>query len=80
MAAIYTHTKVERLLEAVFSLRAVSKLYHESWLPLKSHLCGGGIEYLQRNPTSRKRRQKGNPVSNETVRYGLKFCGTWTRE
>jgi hypothetical protein len=26
---------------------------------------------------SRKRRQEGNPVSNETVRYGLKFCGTW---
>jgi hypothetical protein len=29
---------------------------------------------LNRSPASRKRRQKGNPVSNETVRYGLKFC------
>jgi hypothetical protein len=37
--------------------------------------CGGGLEY-----GSRKRRQKGNPVSNERVRYGLKFCGIWTRE
>jgi hypothetical protein len=24
--------------------------------------CGGGLEYLHRSPTSRKRRQKGNPV------------------
>jgi hypothetical protein len=32
------------------------------------------------SPASRKRRQKGNPVSNETVKYGLKFYGTWTRE
>jgi hypothetical protein len=44
-------------------------------------MCGnppyeGGTEYLHRSPASRKRRQKGNPVWNQTVRYGLKFCGT----
>jgi hypothetical protein len=26
------------------------------------------------------RRQKEKPVSNETVRYRLNFCGTWTQE
>jgi hypothetical protein len=39
-------------------------------------LRGGRIEYLRRSPASRKRRQKGNLVSNDTVRYGLMFCGT----
>jgi hypothetical protein len=24
--------------------------------------CGGGVEYLHRNPASRRRRRKGNPV------------------
>jgi hypothetical protein len=42
--------------------------------------CGGGLEYLHRSPACRKRRQKGNRVSNEAVRYSLKFCATWTRE
>jgi hypothetical protein len=44
------------------------------------YLCGGGIEYLNCSPSSHKRRQKGNPVSNETVRYCSKFCGSWTRK
>jgi hypothetical protein len=29
---------------------------------LNSDPCGGGLEYLHRNPVSRKGRQKGNPV------------------
>jgi hypothetical protein len=29
---------------------------------IQSFLCGGGLEYLHRNPASRKRRRKGNPV------------------
>jgi hypothetical protein len=40
--------------------------------------CGGELEYLL--PASSKRRQKGNPFSNEKMRYGPKFCETWTRE
>jgi hypothetical protein len=32
--------------------------------------CGGGLEYLHRCPASRKRRLKGNTVSDETVMYG----------
>jgi hypothetical protein len=39
---------------------------------------GGGLEYFHHSPVSHKWQQKGNPVSNETVKYGLKFCGTWT--
>jgi hypothetical protein len=34
--------------------------------------CEGGLEYHYSSPESRKRRQKGNPVSNSTLRYGLK--------
>jgi hypothetical protein len=36
--------------------------------------CGGRLEYLHRSPASRKRRQKGNLVLNETAKFGLKFC------
>jgi hypothetical protein len=32
--------------------------------------CGGGLEYFHRSYASRKRRQKGNTVSDETVMYG----------
>jgi hypothetical protein len=42
--------------------------------------CGGGLEYLHRNPASRKRRRKGNPVSNETVIYGYGPFATLTNE
>jgi hypothetical protein len=42
--------------------------------------CGGGLEYFHLSPTSLKKPQKRNPVSNETSRYGLKFCRTWIRE
>jgi hypothetical protein len=38
--------------------------------PSISFPCGGGLEYLLRCPASRKRRQKGNTVSDETVMYG----------
>jgi hypothetical protein len=42
--------------------------------------CRGGIEYFHRSLAGRKRRQKENPVSNETVRYGHELHGTWTRQ
>jgi hypothetical protein len=31
---------------------------------------GGGLEHFHRSPWSRKRRRKGNTVSDETVMYG----------
>jgi hypothetical protein len=48
-----------------------------------SNPCGGGLEYLHRNPASRKRRQKGNPVPGVKlgeIKYGLEARGTQTRE
>jgi hypothetical protein len=41
--------------------------------------CEGGLQRLHSSRAGRMRSQKGHPVSNETVRYGLKFCGTWTQ-
>jgi hypothetical protein len=41
---------------------------------------GGGLEYNHRNPSSRKRRRKGNSVSNETVIYGYGSFATLTSE
>jgi hypothetical protein len=40
---------------------------------------GGGIEYLHRDPASRRRRRKGS-LKSETVKYGRKSQGTRTRE
>jgi hypothetical protein len=61
------HTMVE---QGIVSVWSASEFYTE-W---------GGLEYLHCNPASRKRRRKGNTVSNETVRYGLESCGTWIQE
>jgi hypothetical protein len=41
--------------------------------------CGGGVEYLHRDPASRRRRRKGKSRS-ETVKYGRKSYGTRTRK
>jgi hypothetical protein len=50
---------------------------------LLANPCGGGLEYLHRNPASLKRRQKGNLVPggiSGTLKYGLESRGTQTRE
>jgi hypothetical protein len=41
--------------------------------------CGGGVEYLHRNPASRRRRQK-RKFESETVKYGSESHGIRTRE
>jgi hypothetical protein len=38
------------------------------------------LEYLHRNPASRKRRRRRNPVSNETVIYSYGSFATLTTE
>jgi hypothetical protein len=43
------------------------------------HPCGGGVEYLHRDPASRKRRRKGS-LKSETVKYGHESYGTRTRK
>jgi hypothetical protein len=45
--------------------------------------CGGGLEYLHRNPASCKGRQRGNPVPGGitgTTKYGFESHGTQARE
>jgi hypothetical protein len=41
--------------------------------------CGGGLEYLHRDPASRKKRRKGS-LKTETVKYGREIQGTRTRD
>jgi hypothetical protein len=78
---IYSHTyysKYHSLLLMGFSRYYIQFILDPTLA--SSHPRVGGLEYLHRIHVSRKRRQKGNLVSNETVRYGLQSCGTWTRE
>jgi hypothetical protein len=55
-----------------FTTRFVPRCYKQNPLTLKAVWtpCKGELEYFHHSPASRKRRQKANPVSNETVRYG----------
>jgi hypothetical protein len=53
IAATNTHARIEELLNAV---RVVLK---EGRLLIPLHPCGGGFEYLHRDPASRRRRRKG---------------------
>jgi hypothetical protein len=41
--------------------------------------CRGGVEYLHRDPASRRKRRKGS-LKSETVKYGRESQGTRTRE
>jgi hypothetical protein len=59
-------------------------LWGTNWIPIydiveRSHSspCGGRLEYLHRSPASRKRRRRGNTVSDETVMYGYWSSVTW---
>jgi hypothetical protein len=67
---------VEEMLEAVFSAWSMQILCNEQQL-LRQLTMWRRVRILPPYPVRRKRRQKGNPVSNETVRYGFKYCGTW---
>jgi hypothetical protein len=55
------HTTIGVLLETVFSIRSVQRGFTErvSWELAVSNPCGGGVEYLHRDPASRRRRRKG---------------------
>jgi hypothetical protein len=55
-AATDTHAKIEVLFETVFSARSVQRGYKED---SESIPCGGGIEYLHRNPARRRKRRVG---------------------
>jgi hypothetical protein len=47
------------LLEVIFSVRFVPRLYNEGQLSLEDREFGGGVEYLHLDPATRNRRRKG---------------------
>jgi hypothetical protein len=50
----------EELLAGVFSVGSALGLYNENTSRAAIiHPCGGGFEYLHRDPASRRRRRKG---------------------
>jgi hypothetical protein len=58
--ATNTHTTVEFLLKTVFYTWSVQRGYEEdNWGDTVRPPFGGGVEYLHRDPGSRRRRQKG---------------------
>jgi hypothetical protein len=58
-AATNTHA-IELLLWTVFYTRSVQSGYKEdNWTAVPDFPCGGGVEYLHRDPASRSRRRKG---------------------
>jgi hypothetical protein len=60
--------------EAVFSAWVARRLYNDSYRYNRFQ-----VEYLQRDPASRRRRRKGS-LKSETVTDGRKSQGTRTRE
>jgi hypothetical protein len=78
-ASTDTQATTEKLLGIVFSVRSARsgnkrrELVNWYWY-LVPYPCGGGVQYLHRDPASRRRRRKGKSQS-ETVKYGLKSQG-----
>jgi hypothetical protein len=57
---IGTHTTIGVLLETMFSVLSVQNGYREEFSSEELvPPCGGGVEYLHRDPASRRRRRKG---------------------
>jgi hypothetical protein len=49
----------EKLLGMVFSVASAPGYVTRTSGRLSGHLCGGGVEYIHRDPASRRRRRKG---------------------
>jgi hypothetical protein len=59
-AATNTHSTIELPLETVFSALSVQRgCKEDNWGDTVVSPCGGRIEYLHRDPASRRRRRKG---------------------
>jgi hypothetical protein len=56
-----------------------SDTYTSTEANMRNHKCGGGIEYIQRDPASRRRRRKGS-LKSETLKYVHESQRTRTRE
>jgi hypothetical protein len=67
----WQHKRTEELFGLVTSIPA-------AW-QCSTNPCWGGVEYLHRDPASR-RRQRKESLKSETVKYGRESQGTRTRE
>jgi hypothetical protein len=77
VARLQNNTRPEK---TKFSMGSDPMLYNESlFVSRERHPCGGGVEYLHRDPASRRRRRKGS-LKSETVKYGHKSQGTRTEK
>jgi hypothetical protein len=66
--------------ETVFSVGSVQRfIYTRNNTYIIRNPCGGGVEYLHRDPASRRRRRKGS-LKYETVNYGHESQRNETRE
>jgi hypothetical protein len=77
-AAVNQFKTIEK---AVFSVGIAPRLYNEDLRQLRGRtLCGGGVEYLRRSPTSCREPRKGNPVPRGITGHiflGDINTGTW---
>jgi hypothetical protein len=69
MAATYTHGTMNELLEVVFSVRSVPRLYNEGQLPLESHVTAvrrvGGWCEMAASLRGRESVSKGTSTGEE---------------
>jgi hypothetical protein len=72
-------TKQNMLLVKLFTMPSEWSYNKRPEEPKGSHLCGGGFEYLHRDPASRGGDEKGS-LKSETVKYGHESQGTRTEE
>jgi hypothetical protein len=82
-AATHMHTIIEELLEAMFSVESVTRLYNEYQLalPVWVNTCGGRLEYLHRSPCESQEVTKSEPSARGynwvTLFLGDINTGTW---
>jgi hypothetical protein len=65
IGSVNTHATIRVLLETILSIRSVQNIYKAEFHTLP---CGGRVEYLHRNPASRRRRCKGkSPIWDSKI-------------
>jgi hypothetical protein len=57
----------------------LSLKYNPLDVKLRINPCGGAVEYIHRDPASRRRRERGS-LKSETVKFGHESHGTRTRK
>jgi hypothetical protein len=74
--ALYDNGKTKLLRKVFHKWSAKGVFKGVEWI---RHPCGGGFEYLHRDPASRRRRRKRKSQFETEIRvYGLEYQGTGT--